>query len=759
MRREQLPELSLQNKIFFDLAQDIMLVLSSDGQILDANHAAFEAYGYTHGELLSLTAADIRSSEDKHLISQQLSRSASEGIRFETTHIRKNGERFDVEVISRGIEIQGRMLLFSVVRDITERRRSEAAIRLSEDKFSKAFYASRDSININRCSDGKYIEVNEGFTLMSGYISEDVIGKSSIELGIWVDSADREKLVEELQKCGAVRSLEAQFRKKDGSIMVGEMSAKVIDINGEQCIISITRDITERKEIEKLNEALYQIAETANNASNLPELYQSLDKIIDGFIPHDECVISLYNEKERKIRFVYRSYEYSNMVLERSLQRGLTEYTIRTGQPVIADAQKLADLAEQGEAFNLGNPATDWLGVPLRTEGGKILGVLGLRNNFHKHYSHKHLEILTFVSAHIANAIERKIAQETLRESEERYRGILQQSTDAICLVDLNSKRYLEVNNRWSQMLDFTPEEAVQLNVYETTGYEASMIDTIFEDIIAGRKMMPEFGKLKNKEGRLIEVEWTASLIQLEQKQAVLFVNRDLSEERKLQQILRREVALAADVQKNLLPEHFINEKVEVETIYAPRHIVSGDFYDYAWSSDGSRFTGYILDISGHGVASSLQAVAISTYFRQTLNFNMKLSARLRRINQNVMRYFTDATYAAAIYFEIDFSRAMLSVASAGVYGFLTSSREMGPVVKHGGSLLGISNSPEFSEMSIPIQVQDTFYFMSDGIFDQIPGDMALSPSEFQATLKWLRELAAKPERRDDCSAICIQIK
>jgi PAS domain S-box-containing protein len=753
-----MPELLLESSIFFDLALDIMFVISTDGQILDANKAAVDAYGYTRDELLSLTAADIRSPEERHAVSHQLSRSAAEGIRFEATHVRKNGEHFEVEVISRGIKIQGKTLLFSVVRDITERRRAEAAIRLSEDKFSKSFYASRDSININRCSDGLYIEVNEGFTRMSGYTAEDVIGRSSIEHGIWVDSADRERLVGELQKYGEVKSLEARFRKKDGSIMVGEMSATMIDINGDHCIISITRDITERKEMEKLNGALYQIAETANQANNLPDLYRALDKIIDGFIPHDECVISLYNEKESMIRFVYRSYEYSNMVMERTLKRGLTEYTIRTGQPVIADAQTLAELEEKGEAFNLGSPATDWLGVPLRTGGGRILGVLGLRNNFHNHYSHKHLEILTFVSAHIANAIERKIAEETLRESEERYRGILQQSTDAISLVDLETKRYLEVNGRWSQMLGITPEEALRLSVYETTGYEPETIDAIIEDIVAGRRIMPEFGKLKNKEGRLIEVEWTASLIQLAQKQTLLFVNRDLSEEQKLQRILGREVVLAADVQKNLLPEQFFNEKLTVETIYAPKHIVSGDFFDYAWSSDGSRFTGYILDISGHGVASSLQAVAISTYFRQTLNFNLKLAARLRRINQNVMRYFNDATYAAAIYFEIDFSRAVLSVASAGVYGFLTSAEEIGPVVKHGGSLLGISNSPDFSELSVPVKSGDAFYFMSDGIFDQIQNNEILNPSDYHATVKRLRELAERPERRDDCSAVCVQI-
>jgi len=126
------------------------------------------------------------------------------------------------------------------------------ALGASEDKFSRAFHLSPDSINLNRLSDGVYIEINDGFTKILGYTKEDVIGRSSLpgDLGIWVRKEDRECLVRGLQDNGEVINLEAEFRRKDGTCTVGMMSARVLEINGEKCILSITREIKDRKRIE-----------------------------------------------------------------------------------------------------------------------------------------------------------------------------------------------------------------------------------------------------------------------------------------------------------------------------------------------------------------------------------------------------------------------------------------------------------------------------------------------------------------------------
>jgi len=126
------------------------------------------------------------------------------------------------------------------------------ALGASEEKFSRAFHLSPDSINLNRLADGVYIEINDGFTKILGYTEEDVIGRSSLpgDLGIWVHKEDRERLVKGLREKGEVVNLEAEFRRKDGTFTVGMMSARVLEINGETCILSITREITDRKRIE-----------------------------------------------------------------------------------------------------------------------------------------------------------------------------------------------------------------------------------------------------------------------------------------------------------------------------------------------------------------------------------------------------------------------------------------------------------------------------------------------------------------------------
>ncbi len=137
-------------------------------------------------------------------------------------------------------------------RDISRRKAAEAALWESEEKFRLAFQTSPDSINLSRLSDGRCLDINEGFTRIMGYPREDVIGKTSLELKIWDDPEDRERLVAALREKGRAENLEARFRARDGTVRHGLMSARVIPINGEDVILSITRDITDRKRDEEI---------------------------------------------------------------------------------------------------------------------------------------------------------------------------------------------------------------------------------------------------------------------------------------------------------------------------------------------------------------------------------------------------------------------------------------------------------------------------------------------------------------------------
>ena len=146
----------------------------------------------------------------------------------------------------------------SLGADITERRQTEALLRDSEERFRKAFAASPDSININRLEDGLFVNINEGFTKLTGFTEDEVIGKTSREVNIWADMADRERLVAVLKAEGQVNNLEAKFRLKDGTVRAGLMSAIVVSFNGTPHILSITRDI---EEIRQAQDALRQSEE------------------------------------------------------------------------------------------------------------------------------------------------------------------------------------------------------------------------------------------------------------------------------------------------------------------------------------------------------------------------------------------------------------------------------------------------------------------------------------------------------------------
>ena len=352
----------------------------------------------------------------------------------------------------------------------------------------------------------------------------------------------------------------------------------------------------------------------------------------------------------------------------------------------------------------------------------------------------------------------RRRMEQTLRENEERYRAVMQQSNESILLVDIETRRILEVNPHCVEAFGYSEAELLAMTTYDLVADTRENIDRRSDAISSGAGANEQLIHIRCKNGKILDVERSATVIQYGGKHVFMFANRDISAERKLQALILRDVAMAAGVQKDLLPRGFDDLLVSVDTVYEPHHLVSGDFYDFIWSEDHKRLSGFILDVSGHGVSSALQCIAVSTYFRDILNSPMSLDARLKWVNRHVLRYFTHETFAAALGFEFDFSRRTLTFATAGIYGFLTSAQALPQLVKRPGSLLGILDDPEYTEWTVPIQAGDAFYFMSDGLFDIVSRDMDLPGSQYSQTIRMLRDIAASPGRRDDCSAVCVRI-
>jgi PAS domain S-box-containing protein len=129
---------------------------------------------------------------------------------------------------------------------------AEKALRSSEQVLSTAFRNSPDAFSINPFPNGPYFEVNDGFTRLTGYPRDEVIGKTPRQMNLWVVPEERDFVLASLIKAGEARDVEFRFRTKDGRVRVGQMNASLIDINGQRCTLVVVRDMTERKEAEEI---------------------------------------------------------------------------------------------------------------------------------------------------------------------------------------------------------------------------------------------------------------------------------------------------------------------------------------------------------------------------------------------------------------------------------------------------------------------------------------------------------------------------
>jgi PAS domain S-box-containing protein len=146
-------------------------------------------------------------------------------------------------------EVQERTL--ALEQEIAERQRAEEALRLSEEKFAKAFRSSPSAITITKVSDGQHIDVNETFCQLTGYAPEEILGRTALELNLWINLEERDRLFHKLQRGDPVYNYEFDFRTKSGSVRTALLSAEIIYLRGQKCLLSISNDISERKQVEE----------------------------------------------------------------------------------------------------------------------------------------------------------------------------------------------------------------------------------------------------------------------------------------------------------------------------------------------------------------------------------------------------------------------------------------------------------------------------------------------------------------------------
>jgi PAS domain S-box-containing protein len=373
------------------------------------------------------------------------------------------------------------LALTGVIRDITEQRQSEQALRASEEKFSKAFHASPDAVNINRLSDGVYVAANDGFTRISGYTPEEVLGRSSLpgDLGLWVHAEDRQRLVEGLSRDGVVEGLEAPFRRKDGTVVTGLMSASLIEIDGEACVLTMVRDITQLRAQARQLEGLTQMYAALSQVNQAivfsPTREALLDKICEVMVEFGRfgmAWVGWNDPATHEIRVASRYGDtngYLDHIVVRSddtaMGRGPTGRAIREGLPCVEnDFLGNSDAAPWYDAAVRSGYAAS-AAFPIR-QGGEVCGALVVYSGDKDFFGPHEVALLEEAASDVSFALDHLAGEAQRKELGESLRTIsmaMEQSPLSVVITDASGR--IEYVNPWfTRVTGYTADEAVGRN-------------------------------------------------------------------------------------------------------------------------------------------------------------------------------------------------------------------------------------------------------------------------------------------------------
>ncbi len=323
---------------------------------------------------------------------------------------------------------------------------------------SHAFRASIDGMAILDAEE-RYAFLNDAHARLYGYDTpSELLGQS------WRALYAPEQLrrfetaiMPALRQDGHWRG-EATGRRKDGSQFPQELSLTTIEGGGLVCVV---RDITKEKRALRVQSALYRIAEAADTVQDAPSLYALIHGIVGEMMWAGNFYIALYDRENDLLAFPYFVDEVDTAIPPDRPGRGLTEYVLRTGEPLLASPETFAELAARGEVEAVGVPGVDWLGAPLKHSEGTF-GVVAVQSYTESvRFTEADREILTFVSRHIASAIDRKRAQDALRESEAKFRTLADTAPAAIFIYQ--GSQFLYANEATAAISGYSREEFLAL--------------------------------------------------------------------------------------------------------------------------------------------------------------------------------------------------------------------------------------------------------------------------------------------------------
>lgn len=255
-------------RIITDTARDAIMMMDDDGRITFWNRAGADILGYNQTEVMGQDLHKLMVPLRFHTDSlkglgrfRRTGEGSVIGKIVELMALHKDGYEVPVELSLAPARQDGRWHAVGILRDITQRKAAEKALRESEERYRRVLETVPNSITITAEEDGRYLEVNKFFTIISGYSREETLGRSPSDLNQFVDPDVRERLLKILQQTGEINDMEVQFRKRDGVVVDTLFSARRIRYAGKECIVSVVMDISERKKAEEERRLLATVVE------------------------------------------------------------------------------------------------------------------------------------------------------------------------------------------------------------------------------------------------------------------------------------------------------------------------------------------------------------------------------------------------------------------------------------------------------------------------------------------------------------------
>src|SRR6266404_4825703 len=494
-------------RVVAETASDAIISIDQDSVIRFANPAAERIFGYPISEILGQQMTLLMPDCFRHLHKASLRAYVNTGKKhipwtgLQLTGLHKNGAEIPLE-ISFGEHVRdGKHIFTGILRDVSERSRIERDLRHSQEKYAKMIHSSPDAITLRSLPDRRYIEVSEGFVRLTGYTAEEVIGKTPSEVGIWSDDAPHSEILENLRRDGEVREVEFAFRTKAGERRYATVSAVQLTLGTEPYMLSISRDITERRRAEEKLSQLAAIVESSFDAI----IGKTLDGTIVSWNAGAEAVYG-YSAAEAVGQSIAilsapeQRYE-PNQLLDRLTRGEKIEHHETTR--VRKDGQKII------VSFTLS---------PIRDASGKIVGA----------------------SAISRDITERRRVEQDLLRSEARFASLVQDAPYGIYRVTLDGQ-FLQVNPALVRMLGYQSEAEllacnIETDVYAKAEFRKAVADQHWRD----QDFRDVEAHWKRKNGEKIIVRLSGRPVQHPGEEPAYFevFSEDITERRSLERQL-----------------------------------------------------------------------------------------------------------------------------------------------------------------------------------------------------------------------------